>query len=305
MKRREFLYAAMAGLVAPLLMPRRLWAADMVDLGNFQLQTLSDGHLVVPGVPIFPGLEPVALSDLMARYNLSSEVTEPPCNLTLLRDGTRTILFDAGAGSDFMPSAGQILDSLDALGLSPDDITDLVITHAHPDHIWGLLDDFDEVMLPNATVHMGRAEWDYWTDPSTVDAIGETRASFAIGAARRLAAIADNVSLFDDGAEILPGVMAIATPGHTPGHMAFQIAGTSGGAVIVGDALVNHHVAFERPDWPSGSDHDMETGAATRVALLDRIVADNLTVVGFHLPQGGIGRVERRSDTSFVFTPEV
>lgn len=305
MKRRDFLYAAGAGILAPLMLPRRLWAAETLDLGSMQLQTLSDGNLVLPGSPIFPGMAENELADLIARYNLSTEQAEPPCNLTLLRDGTRTILFDVGAGSDFMPSAGRLLDSLDALGLSPDDITDLVITHGHPDHIWGLLDDFDDPMLPNATVHMGRAEWDYWTDPDTVNTIGEVRASFAIGAARRLDVIADTVVLFDDGAEILPGVQAVATPGHTPGHMAFHIAGTTGGAMVVGDALGNHHVAFERPEWPSGSDHDAQTGAETRVAMLDRITADDLTVIGFHMPNGGIGRVERRSATSYVFNTEV
>jgi glyoxylase-like metal-dependent hydrolase (beta-lactamase superfamily II) len=305
MKRRDFLYLGAAGMAAQFLMPRRVWAADILDLGNVQLQTLSDGNLVLPGSPISAGLSPDEIADLIARYNLSSDLAEPPCNLTLLRDGARTILFDIGAGGDFMPSTGQFLDSLDALGLSPEEITDLVITHGHPDHIWGLLDDFDEPMLPNATIHMGRAEWDYWTDPDTVNTIGEVRASFAIGASRRLDAIAENVVLFDDGDEILPNVQAVATPGHTPGHMAFHIAGSVGGAIVVGDALGNHHVAFEHPDLPSASDQDTETGAATRVALLDRIIADNLTVIGFHLPEGGIGRAERRADTSYVFIPEV
>lgn len=305
MKRREFLYAGAAGLVAPFLLPHRVWAADTLDLGNIQLQTLSDGNLVLPGDFILGGMPQDELAALMARYNLPTDSIEPPCNLTLLRDGSRTILFDVGSGSDFMPSAGRLLDSLDALGLSPDEITDLVITHGHPDHIWGLLDDFDELLLPNATVHMGRTEWAYWTDPDTVNTIGDARAAFAIGAARRLEVITDTVALFDDGAEILPSVQAVSTPGHTPGHMAFHVAGASGGAIVVGDALGNHHVAFERPEWPSGSDQDADMGAATRLALLDRIIADDLTVVGFHLPSGGIGRAERQSEASYIFTPEV
>ena len=304
MKRRDFLYAGAAGLIVPLL-PKRLWAASTLDMGAIQLQTVSDGNLVLPGDFILGGMPQDELAALMSRYNLPTDRLEPPCNLTLLRDGTRTVLFDVGSGSDFMPSAGKLIEGLDALGLSPDDITDLVITHGHPDHLWGLLDDFDEPFLPNATVHMGRAEWDYWTDPDTVNAIGEARAAFAIGAARRLEVITDSVTLFDGETEILPGVQAISTPGHTPGHMAFHIAGSGGGAIVVGDALGNHHVAFERPDWPSGSDQDAPTAAATRLALLDRITADNLAVIGFHLPDGGIGRAERQSATSYIFTPGV
>lgn len=304
MKRRDFLYAGAAGLIVPLL-PQRLWAANTLDLGAMQLQTVSDGNLVLPGDFILGGMPQDELAVLMSRYNLPTDRLEPPCNLTLLRDGTRIVLFDVGSGSDFMPSAGKLAEGLDALGLSPEEITDLVITHGHPDHLWGLLDDFDEPFLPNATVHMGRAEWDYWTDPDTVNAIGEARAAFAIGAARRLEVITDSVTLFDGDTEILPGVQAISTPGHTPGHMAFHIAGSGGGAIVVGDALGNHHVAFERPDWLSGSDQDAPTAAATRLALLDRITADNLAVIGFHLPDGGIGRAERQSTTSYIFRPEV
>ena len=115
--------------------------------------------------------------------------------------------------------------------------------------------------------------------------------------------IEDSVVLFDNGEEVLPGIAAIATHGHTPGHMSFELRGGSHSALVLGDAIGNHHVAFRKPTWVSGSDQDGDMAAATRQMLFDRIMADQMQVVGFHLPQGGMGRVDRAPE-GFVFVPE-
>ena len=143
---------------------------------------------------------------------------------------------------------------------------------------------------------IGQTEWDYWKDPTTVDTIGDARASFAVGAQRRLEAIEDRVTFIKDGQEVLPGVMAQASFGHTPGHLSFEIRSGSDALMVVGDAIGNAHVAFERPDWPSGADQDKELGATTRQALLDKLALENTRILGFHLPGGGLGRVERTQD---------
>ena len=135
------------------------------------------------------------LAPILDEFSLAQDRLTPECNLALYRDGTNTVLFDVGSGPDFMPSAGTLLDSLDGIGLAPEDVTHVVFTHAHPDHIWGLLDEFDDVLFPEAAFMMGRAEWDYWWDPATVDTIGEARAAFAVGAKRRMEAIEEQVSL--------------------------------------------------------------------------------------------------------------
>ena len=287
-------FAILQGAAAlPVLgaMPR-LATANMA-LGSATLTTVSDGSLMLPGSFIFDPMPKDELAPILAQYGQDSERLTPECNLALYRDGTNTVLFDVGSGPDFMPTAGTIVDSLDAIGLAPEDITHVLFTHAHPDHIWGLLDDFDEPLFYEASYMMGRAEWDYWWNPETVNTIGDARAAFAVGAKRRMEAIEDAVMLFDDGDEVLPGIAALSTPGHTPGHMAFEVRQGTEAALIVGDAIGNHHVAFAKPGWESGSDQDGITAAATRQMLLDRLSQEQMALVGFHLPDGGMGRAEK------------
>jgi glyoxylase-like metal-dependent hydrolase (beta-lactamase superfamily II) len=297
--RRQILTTAASALTLPLL-PHRVWASSSLALGGFQIDTLSDGSLVLPGDFILGGMPQDEMQAIIARHGLPTDQLTPPCNLTLLRDGTNTVLFDVGSGPDFMPSAGKVLEAFDALGLSPDDVTHVMITHAHPDHIWGLLDDFDEPLFAQATHMIGQAEFDYWMDPATFDSIGTARQAFAVGAQRRLSVLADTVQLLQDGDEPLPGITARLTAGHTPGHMAFELRSGDGAAMVVGDALGNHHIAFERPEWVSGSDQDGERAAQTRLALLDRLAAEDIAIIGFHLPGGGIGRAER-ADAGYRF----
>lgn len=294
--RRHVLTSAAAALALPFA-PRRLWAATTLSLGTMQVDSLSDGNLMLPGDFILGGMPQDEMAAIMAKHNLPTDTLTPPCNVTLLRDGTNTVLFDVGAGPHFQPTAGKLAEALDALGVTAEDITHVVFTHGHPDHLWGLLDDFDEPVFMNARHMIGQAEFDYWMDPATVDSIGEARTTFAVGAQRRLEIMAEQLEMVTDGAEILPGIAARLTPGHTPGHMAYEVREGSNALMVVGDALGNHHVAFERPDWASGSDQDGAMAAQTRVALLDQIATDQIALIGYHLPGGGIGRAERSGDT--------
>ena len=303
--RRTILAGGASALGLSLINPPSVWAGTSMQLGNIRIDTLSDGNLVLPGNLIL-GDAPVGEADaILAAHGLSRERFEPDCNITLMRDGERTILFDVGAGPDFQQSAGKLAQALEIAQVDPYDVTHVVFTHAHPDHLWGLLDDFDDLTFPEATYMIGRAEWDYWINPETKNTIAESRQSFAVGAHRRLLAVEDNIEFFDDGQEILPGVAARATFGHTPGHMAFEIRSGSNATMIVGDAIANHHVAFARPDWASGSDQDTDMGAATRVALLDQLAGEKMSVIGFHLPTPGIGYVEKTTDGNggYMFVP--
>ena len=295
--RRAFLASGLALPLAPRLV-------RAVPLGTATLTTVSDGSLVLPGSFIFAPVSEADLAPVVAEFDLDREQLTPECNLALYRDGTSTVLFDIGSGPDFMPTAGKLAEGLDAAGVSPDEITHVVFTHAHPDHIWGLLDEFDEPLIPNATYMMGRTEWDYWWNPATVDEIGEARAAFAVGAKRRMEAIEDRIEFFDDGQEILPGIAALATYGHTPGHMSFEVRNGTDAALIAGDAIGNHHIAFARPEVSTGADQDEAMAAETRLRLFDRLSNEQMTLVGFHLPEGGIGRAVPAPDGGFRFVAE-
>lgn len=279
-----------------------LAARASVSLGGMQIEIVSDGSLVLPADFIMGANPPAEITAILATHGAIGGALTPPCNLTLLRHEGRVVLFDVGSGPDFQPSAGRLPDTLDAMGLSPEDITHLVLTHGHPDHLWGILDEFDEPYLPNAEILMGRAEFDYWMDPATLDSIGAARQSFAAGAQRRLEAVAYRVTFFEDGAEILPGVAARGTFGHTPGHMAFELRDGSESLMVLGDSLGNPHVAFEAPGFESGSDQDPAMAAATRRGLLDQLAGAQMRVAGFHLP-GGLGRVER-AGSAFRFVAD-
>ncbi len=293
--RRSFL-AASGAATATLGTPNRLWAQDRLSLGTAQLITLSDGNLVLPGDFILADLPKEETALILKHYGLSSDPFTPPCNVTLLQDGTNTILFDVGAGPDFQPSAGKLAEALATLGISAEEVTHVCLTHAHPDHLWGLLDEFDEPVFANAQHMIGRAEFDYWMDPNTVSTIGDARTTFAVGAARRLETVAEQLTLIEDGQEVLTGVAAWLTPGHTPGHMAFEVRIGGDAVMILGDSIGNHHIGFERPQWPTASDQDPAQGATTRAALLDRLSHEQMRFIGFHLPGGGLGRAEKGID---------
>lgn len=293
--RRTFLASSAASLIAPN-------AFAQTAIGGMTLTSVSDGNLTLPAGMVFDPVPANIVSDINAAFDLTDTLT-PPCNVTLLQTGDRTVLFDVGAGPEFISSTGSLMDTLDGLDISPDDVTDVVFTHAHPDHLWGLVDDFDDLVFQNATYMIGQDEWDYWTNPETVNTIGDARTTFAVGAARRLARIEDAIGFFRDGEEILPGVAARATFGHTPGHMAFEVRDGSNAMMILGDCIGNHHMAFRHPDLPSGSDQDPELALATRTALLDQLASEQMQVLGFHLPGNGIGRVETY-DGAYRFVPD-
>lgn len=300
--RRQTIQGGLAvGLSAAL--PAKIWAQTTLQMGDVTLDTLSDGHLVLPKSFSLGDPPPEGAEEILARYGLTGDTLEPDCNVTLLRSGDRTVLFDVGSGQEFMPTAGKLMDAFDTLGLDPSEITDVVFTHAHPDHLWGVLDDFGDLMFPDAAYHIGRAEWDYWTDPDTVSTIDAGRVTFAVGAKSRLAALEDQIIFFDDDQEILPGVASRLTPGHTPGHMSFEVRMGNESVMIVGDSIVNHHVAFEQPAWLSGSDQDAPLAAETRVSLLNQLSDAQMRLIGFHLPNGGLGRAERSGD-GFIFVSE-
>ena len=187
--RREFLATTFAAGVALPALHTPAFSKTSFPVGKGTVDIVSDGHLELPTSMVLGRVPEADRSAFLAANNLPSDVVRSSFNLTLYRDGERTVLFDAGSGPNFMSSAGKIKDGLDAIGVAPDEVTHVLFTHAHPDHIWGVIDDFDEMVFANAEYMMSEAEWDYWYDPETVNKVPEDRQSFAVGAKRMMEAI--------------------------------------------------------------------------------------------------------------------
>ena len=301
--RRTFLKGSAALTAgAALGLPAGL-ARAQIALGDIKIDVVSDGSLTLPGDFIFGPMPKEYLMPILDARGISPDVLTPPCNVTLMRHGDRTVLFDVGSGPDFAPNSGVLLESLAALDVTPDDITDIVFTHAHPDHLWGLLDDFDDPLFPQARYMIGKSEWDYWIDPNTVNTIEDARVSFAVGAKRRLEMIEDQIAFFNNGEEILPGVAARATHGHTPGHMSFEVRSGSDSVMILGDCIGNDHVAFAKPEWFSGSDQNPEWASDTRVKLIDQLAHEKTRIIGYHLSGNGVGYVDKTA-AGYAFVAE-
>ncbi len=300
--RREVLTAAAALAGTIRFAGAAIAATPSILLGDKELRVVSDGRMNLPLSYVLPETPGAEAAKLLAAHGLPTDALHPDCNPTVLKSGDRVVLFDAGAGPAFMTTTGKLAANLESAGIDVASVTDVILTHAHPDHIWGVLDDFDELLFPEAAYHISQAEWDFWRAEGTLSQVPDDRKPFVVGARNRFAAIEERISLFKDGDEVIPGVEAAATHGHTPGHASFVVHGGSDSVMITGDAIYNVAISFARPDWPLGADHDRAQGAATRARLLDRLAGDKTRIIGFHLPYPGEGRVERQG-TAYRFAP--
>ncbi|MBV9556702.1 MAG: MBL fold metallo-hydrolase, partial [Pseudolabrys sp.] len=209
---------------------------------------------------------------------------------------------DMGSGDRFMPSAGKVWDNLKAAGIDKTKITKVVFTHGHPDHLWGTIDELDDLVLPDAAYYVAATEWDFWQSDNATNGLPSERAGFVTGARRNYAAIKDRVTMLKPGDDVVSGIRVIATPGHTQGHVALEVAGGDG-LIVGGDALTHPLISFAHPEWQPVADHVPDQAAETRQRLLDRLTADKSRLIGFHLPYPAYGRVERK-DGAYRYVAE-
>jgi glyoxylase-like metal-dependent hydrolase (beta-lactamase superfamily II) len=215
-------------------------------------------------------------------------------NVSYLKRGKDIILFDCGSGPNFVPGTGKLIEALKTQDIMPEMVTHVIFSHGHPDHLWGALDDFDTPAFANAKYFFPRLEWDYWFGADIYSKLPEDRHSFAAGAQRILKILEPVVQKFKAGEEFVSGIAAIATPGHTPGHMAFEMKTEQGSAIIGADALTHPILSFQKPDWSGAFDEDGNEAAKSRRQLLSKAVTEKSLFVGYHLPNGGVGRVEAK-----------
>lgn len=271
--------------------------ADAAGIGS-----LYDGHLAFPADFYLPHTPAAERTALLEGAGLDGALIVPDCNVALFRDGDNLVLFDTGAGGRFTDSAGRLPAALEAADVAVEDVTHVVFTHAHPDHLWGVLDDFDEPMFPEAEHFISRAEWDFWTAPDTIEIMPDAQKAFAVGAARYLAAIEDRIVRFSPGSEIIANVHALDTAGHTPGHCSYELQTPAGRFVVVGDVVTHPVIAFERPDWPLGTDMDADRAVKARRAMLDLLASEQLAAIGYHWTRPGLGTAERKNG-AFRYVP--
>jgi glyoxylase-like metal-dependent hydrolase (beta-lactamase superfamily II) len=261
----------------------------------------SDGYLTLPVEFLAPEAPPAELKAALQAVGLPTDAVQSPVNVTLVKSGDNLILIDAGSGTTFMDSAGKLQDNLEAAGISREAVTHVVFTHAHPDHLWGAIDDFDGTeRFPNASYHMSAAEFDFWSDKDVLGKLEESRHGFAVGAQRVFKTIGDKIRRVKPGDAILPGMAVVETYGHTPGHVSIELVAGSERALILGDAITSAAVSFLHPDWKTASDQVPDQAIVTRKRLLDKLATEKTRIVGYHLPGSGIGFVERKG-TAYRF----
>ncbi|WP_102108226.1 MBL fold metallo-hydrolase [Oceaniglobus roseus] len=203
---------------------------------------------------------------------------------TVVKAGGELVLFDTGTGAEGVTAA------LAAAGHAPEDVTTVVITHMHGDHIGGLMNG-DAPTFANAAYVTGQAEYDYWS--------GQDNEGFKT----KVAPLAEKMRFVKDGDSPVPGITAMAAFGHTPGHMVYHLESGSDRLLIMADTA-NHYVwSLAHPDWEVSFDVDKAAAAATRRKILDMVATDRIPLVGYHMPFPGLGFVETRED-GFRFVPE-
>ena len=266
-------------------------------LGEARLTILSDGYFSIPPTGLGVNADPAEVSAFLERHYLPTDESYSHTNHLLIETGEAVVLVDVGSGSRFMPTTGRLIANMQAAGIDPASVTHVVITHAHPDHIWGIRDDFDEPLFPDAEYIIGAAEHAHWLQDDLVNKVAPEDQQFVLGAVNSLTLDGVEWRLLEDGDEVTPGVRMIATPGHTPGHMSVMLDSGGKQVIALGDAMSHAYTNFTHPEWFNGFDADGEQTVATRMRLLDMAATDRIAVLGYHFPDPGVGHVLREGES--------
>lgn len=263
------------------------------EVGDFKCLAISDGTLAHPDRVFFVNAPRARLEKVLREHNIQSGEITAPWICLLINTGQHRVLVDTGGGAGSVPTAGKLLRNLKAGGIDPVDIDTVILTHGHPDHIGGNTDAEGKPAFPHARYVMWKDEWEFWTSEPKLEQLQaeEDMKQFMLLFARKnLPPIKAQLDLVEGETEILPGIEAIAAPGHTPGHMALAISSRNERLLYLSDAVL-HPIHLEQPDWHPVFDLSPKQAIATKRQLLDRAVAKKVLTVASHFPFPGLGHI--------------
>jgi glyoxylase-like metal-dependent hydrolase (beta-lactamase superfamily II) len=276
------------------------------ELGEFEVISISDGIINAPAA-LFAGNASAAELTEVLEQGFQSETLTLDCNILFVDTGSHKVLVDVGGGTLMAPTAGKLLNHLQTVQISPADIDTIVITHAHIDHIGGVLDAADAFVFPNAQYFVSRTEYEFWTDPQVslarINVDEQMRQQFISVAQTCLGAISDRVTLVEPDQEIIPGFYALAAPGHTPGQIAVRITSNDASLIHTADVVHTHTVNLWNLDWQPIFDFDADQAVATRQQTLASIAADRHLMFSYHFPFPGLGHLRPRREGGFAWEP--
>lgn len=275
-------------------------------IGSINATLINDGTLVLPTTFWGANVTPEAVVEFLQGYNLPPEIATVPNTNLLLDTGRERILIDTGLGRYAFPGAapnsGKLLPTLELLGVTPDSVDTVFLTHGHPDHIGALTDGSGNPTFPNARHLLHQIDWDFWTGDAPAD--DPFTAFFFQVAAENLAPLGDRVERFEGEVEIAPGIRTVEAFGHTPGHTGLLIESGGERLLSMGDNASHHKMSFERPDWLSSVEVNPEQARETKERLLDFVATEKIKTFGDHHPFPGLGYVARNPlGKRWVWTP--
>jgi glyoxylase-like metal-dependent hydrolase (beta-lactamase superfamily II) len=272
------------------------------SIGDVQVTALSDGSVPLDLHALLRGASQAEVDAMLARSFLTNPM-EVSINAFLLEFDGRRVLVDTGAGDLFGPgNGGRLPEALALAGVSPDQITDILISHIHADHSGGLVRG-GKIMFPNATVHVGRPDLEFFLDKANAKRTGYEIHHFDQGTAMLKPYVdAGKVRAFDRSGEILPGITAELRPGHTPGTAFFTLSNRGSNLVFIGDTIHAAPVQFPRPDVTITFDQNQPKARAVRERAFSEFASARTLVAAPHLPFPGVGHIARDS-TNYRWVP--
>lgn len=235
---------------------------------------------------------------------LPTQHLDIPYTVTVLETPSGLVLFDTGTGGQLGATAGSIPANLRAAGLAPEQVTLIVMTHFHADHISGLTDAEGRPAFPNAEVVVPEPEWAFWTDEGQASRAPEAMRGAFAAVRRRFTPYQAKLRRIAPGAEVVPGIRSIATHGHTPGHTSYLIADGNDQVMVLGDITNRPELNLAHPGWHLVFDMDAEVAEATRRRVFDQVATDRLRCIGYHFPFPANGYVVKEGE-GYRFVPAI